>query len=82
MSVLPPPDLDALSLDELKKLVVQLLVRLSASVLHGWDTCRNKARHGTKRTVDRPSSPRPEGQRSKNDRSGVSTSPITARRNA
>ena len=30
MSVLPPPDLDALSLDELKKLVVQLLVRLSA----------------------------------------------------
>jgi hypothetical protein len=30
MSVLPLPDLDALSLDELKKLVVQLLVRVSA----------------------------------------------------
>src|SRR3954470_14490990 len=30
MSVLPHPDLDALSLDELKKLVVQLLVRVSA----------------------------------------------------
>ena len=30
MSVLPAPDLDALSLNELKKLVVQLLVRLSA----------------------------------------------------
>ena len=30
MSVPPLPDLDALSLDELKKLVVQLLVRVSA----------------------------------------------------
>src|SRR5918995_2357846 len=30
MSVLPLPDLDALSLDELKELVVQLLVRVSA----------------------------------------------------
>ncbi len=29
MSVPPLPDLDALSLDELKKLVVQLLVRVS-----------------------------------------------------
>src|SRR3954462_11970864 len=30
MSVPPLPDLDALSLDEMKKLVVQLLVRVSA----------------------------------------------------
>jgi septal ring factor EnvC (AmiA/AmiB activator) len=30
MSVLPLPDLDALSLDELKKLVVQLLVEVTA----------------------------------------------------
>src|SRR3954449_6656297 len=53
MSVPPLPDLDALSLDELKKLVVQLLVRVSAQ-----DEEIQQLRAETARLKDLPKKPK------------------------
>src|SRR4051794_12806167 len=44
MSVPPLPDLDTLSLDELKKLVVQLLVRVSALEEENRQLCTENGR--------------------------------------